>query len=274
MPNRFNILLFASILSLSLLISPSLLTVSRAQNNTTDLPGNSSNMHAVNATNNITKMALVGDISGTTIRDSIKERNPDLVVALGDLGYKSTLSAFKKDYGIFNLKCLVGNHDAAEDAGGDPIVKEAPAYCGDWWNVKVGNATMLFGFNTNGDLNNQLVAAKNVSLQGIKNLFVMAHKPCYTSPNSHHPVEPNVKSFCDSLASSIPAGIKVYYIAGHNHQLASTVDGTKFLSGGGGRSHYDCGTDTLWNFCDNKNYGFLEITFNTNNSNITANFIK
>ncbi|MGA9941587.1 MAG: metallophosphoesterase, partial [Nitrososphaeraceae archaeon] len=153
--------------------------------------------YAATATNDITKIALVGDISGTSIRDLIKEHNPDLVVALGDLGYESTLDTFKKDYGIFNLKCLVGNHDSPEDAGGDPIVKEAPAYCGDWWNVKVGSTTMLFGFNTNGDLNNQLEAAKKISLRGIKTLIVMTHKPCYTTPNSHHPVEPNVKAFCD-----------------------------------------------------------------------------
>jgi predicted phosphodiesterase len=229
---------------------------------------------AANSTSNISTIALVGDISGTSIRDSIRARNPDLVVALGDLGYKSSLSTFKKDYGIFNLKCLVGNHDSAEDSAGAPIVKEAPAFCGDWWNLKVGNATMLFGFNTNGDLNKQLEAAKKVSLQGIKNLLMMSHKPCYTSPNSHHPVEPNVKAFCDSLASSIPTGIKIYYIAAHNHQLASTVDGMKFISGGGGRSHYDCGTDGVWNFCDNKNYGFLEIAINTKNDNITATFVK
>ena len=87
-------------------------------------------------------------------------------MALGDLGYESTLDTFKKNYGIFNLKCLVGNHDSAEDAGGDPIVKEAPAYCGDWWNVKVGSTTMLFGFNTNGDLNSQLEAAKENIIAG------------------------------------------------------------------------------------------------------------
>jgi predicted phosphodiesterase len=230
--------------------------------------------NAAEPTSNINKIAIVGDISGTSIRDSIREHNPNLVVALGDLGYESSLSTFKKDYGNFNLKCVVGNHDSAEDSEGDPIVKEARAYCGDWWNVKVGKTTMLFGFNTNGNLENQLAAAKKVSLQGIKNVFVMSHKPCYTSPNSHHPVESNVKAFCDSLASSIPAGLKVYYIAAHNHQLASTIDGTKFISGGGGRSHYDCGTDAEWNFCDNKNYGFLEVTINTSNGNVAANFVK
>ena len=230
--------------------------------------------NAAKPSSNIYKIAIVGDISGTTIRDSIQKHNPDLVVALGDLGYKSSLSTFKKDYGNFNLRCVVGNHDSAEDSEGESIVKEAPAFCGEWWNEKVGKTTMLFGFNTNGNLEDQLVAAKKVSLQGVKNVFVMSHKPCYTSPNSHHPVEPNVKAFCDSLASSIPAGIKVYYIAAHNHQLASTTDGTKFVSGGGGRSHYDCGTDAVWNFCDNKNYGFLEVTINTDNGNVDSNFIK
>ena len=48
---------------------------------------------------------------------------------------------------------------------GAPIVKEAPAYCGDWWNVKIGNAAMLFGFNTNGDLNKQLKTARKLHLR-------------------------------------------------------------------------------------------------------------
>jgi plastocyanin len=46
MPNHFIILLFASVLSLSLIISPTLLIVSHAQNNTTDLSGNSSDISA------------------------------------------------------------------------------------------------------------------------------------------------------------------------------------------------------------------------------------
>ena len=76
--------------------------------------------YAVNPISNTNKIAIVGDISGTSVRDSIKELTPDLVVTLGDLGYKSSLSTFKKDYSIFNLKCVVGNHDSAEDSEGDP----------------------------------------------------------------------------------------------------------------------------------------------------------
>ena len=52
--------------------------------------------NAAKPASNIKKIAIVGDISGTSIRDSIREHNPDLVVALGDLGYESTLSTFKK----------------------------------------------------------------------------------------------------------------------------------------------------------------------------------
>ena len=41
-----------------------------------------------------------------------------------------------------------------------PVVKEAPAYGDDWWNIKVGNAVMLLRFTSNGDLNKQLEATK------------------------------------------------------------------------------------------------------------------
>ena len=44
---------------------------------------------------NSLKVALVGDISGTAVRDAIKKHNPDLVVGLGDLTYASTLKSFK-----------------------------------------------------------------------------------------------------------------------------------------------------------------------------------
>ncbi len=30
----------------------------------------------------------------------------------------------------------------------------------------------------------------------------------------------------------------------------------------------------VWNFCDNKNYGFLELKIDNSNGNIAANFVK
>jgi hypothetical protein len=217
-----------------------------------------------------TKVCLVGDLKGSTVPNLLEKGDCNYKIGLGDLGYKDTLSYFK---GLNFNKCLIGNHDSTEN-GNDAIYKEALAYCGDSWYIKAGQAAILFGFNTNGNLDNQLAAAKQVPMTGIKSVFVLSHKPCYTSPNSHHPVESRVKAFCDSLAKVIPSGIKVYYIAAHNHQLASTVDGTKFIAGGGGRSHYDCGTDSLWNFCDNTHYGFLELTIGNSDGATTAKFIK
>lgn len=222
-------------------------------------------------TGNTTVVCAVGDLSGSTVPGKMK--NCDEKVGLGDLGYGSDLSYFKK---LGFDKCVVGNHDAPED-GSAIIYKEALAYCGDNWNIKIGQSVLIFGFNTNGDLSKQLAAGKNIFsnlMTNVKTVVLASHKPCYTSPNSHHPVESSVKTLCDSLAGSVPQGVKIYYVSGHNHQMASTVDGLKFVSGAGGRSHYDCGTDALWNFCDNKNYGYLEMTIDNDNGNIGTKFIK
>src|SRR6185503_9051436 len=138
--------------------------------------------------------------------------------------------------------------------------------------IKIGPSVLIIGFNTNGDLNSQATVVNGIlqnssNMQNVKTVALVSHKPCYTSPNSHHPVESKVKAFCDSL--NVPAGVKVLYIAGHNHQLASTADGTKFISGGGGKSHYDCGTDNTWTFCDNKHYGYLELTVDNAGNTVT-----
>ena len=133
---------------------------------------------------------------------------------------------------------------------------------------------IIFGFNTNGNLNNQLTQPNKYQLRCKDSHRFSVINHAIHNPNSHHPVESKVKAFCDSLTKSIPAGVKILYIAAHNHQLASTADGTKFISGGGGRSHYDCGTDAVWNFCNNKDYGFLELTIDNMNGATAAKFIK
>ena len=145
--------------------------------------------------------------------------------------------------------------------------------------LKVGTA-LFMGFNTNGNLDTQLGTAQGLVtnstfMQGVKDAFILSHKPCYTTPGSHHPIEGNVKTLCDSLAPYIlQSGVKVYYIAAHNHQMASSADGTKFLSGAGGKSHYACGTDQVWTFCDNSHYGYLELTIDNNSGAITTKFIS
>ena len=227
-------------------------------------------------TGNISKVCLLGDIDGTSITSKMTGSGSgcNLKIGLGDLTYKSDLADFKKLN--FN-RCVIGNHDAPED-GSSSIYTEALAYCGDSWYQKIGKATLVMGFNTNGDLTKQVSTASNVllnteTMKDIKTLAVVTHKPCYTNPNAHHPVEAKVKTFCDKLQANTPTGVKTIYIAAHNHVLSSTVDQTKFTAGGGGRSHYSCGTDTVWTFCDAENYGYLELTVDNNNGNTVGHFI-
>jgi hypothetical protein len=222
---------------------------------------------------NSTDVCMSGDIEGTSVIDEMGTQGCDLTVALGDLGYDSNLAAFKKQNWD---KCVIGNHDAAED-GSDKLYKEALAYCGDSWFMKIGNSTLLMGFNTNGNLNTQLGTAQDkvmdpVFMSGINNVHIITHKPCVVPPASHHPVEAKVKTFCDSLKDKVPAGVKVYFDASHNHVMAQTKDGLKNEAGGGGRSHYDCGTNAEWVFCNDKNYGFLKYTIG-NDGTTASEFI-
>jgi len=228
---------------------------------------------------NTTKVVIVGDVSGTAVRDGIAKQNPELVIALGDLGYKSTLSWFKTEYvnKFPNLRCVVGNHEAASEDGSSSLEKEAKALCKDSWKVKVGNSVLFYGFNTNGNLDTQLGEAQDVLMDstymnGITSVHFVSHKPiCSTPPNSHHPLELS-KTFCNNLIQYTPNGVKVYFDNGHNHVLAQTKDGLTTTSGAGGKSHYDCGTNAVWIFCNNKSNGYLLYTINTINGDTTSKF--
>ena len=80
-----------------------------------------------------------------------------------------------------------------------------------------------------------------------------------TPPKSHHAVEQNVKEFCDGIKSALPSGVNLYGVAGHNHFMAETADGKWFVSGSGGRSHYEGATGSGWNYFNNNDDGFLQL---------------
>ena len=65
----------------------------------------------------------------------------------------------------------------------------------------------------------------------------------------------------DKINAAVPNGVVERYIAGHNHFMAKGVIGMDqhFISGAGGRSHYNCDTNSQWKFCNDTSYGFLEI---------------
>lgn len=222
---------------------------------------------------NTTKVIFTGDVEGSSVFNAIKAAKPDFVVTNGDLYYDSNLNVYKSTFlQTFGDKsaCTIGNHDAPED-GSAAIYAEAKQVCGEVWFKKLANNTAIIGFNSNGDIPSQLNTAKGYDLSDVQNVVISSHKPCATTPNSHHPVEPGVKAFCDGIMPEL-LGKNVYLIAAHNHVMAESSDGHWFISGAGGKSHYVCDTNALWNFCNNQNYGYLQLNIDNNSSAVTSNF--
>ena len=221
------------------------------------------------------KLLFVGDVScSSNVDEALKDRIPDLVVFLGDLCYGSSLSGFKSTYwNQFPNKaaCVIGNHDAPED-GGSSIYVEAKNLCQETWRKKVENkSTVVIGVNTNGNLD--LTGSQSLKvlswlvnetyMKNVKNVIFASHKPADTNPGSHHSVTEDTnakkaKALIDFLASKVPVGIKVYKISGHNHHMGNNAAKTNFVSGAGGKSHYDCSTSTAWPFCNDSTYGYLQ----------------
>jgi hypothetical protein len=227
-----------------------------------------------------TVVCLVGDIQGVAVRDGMKDFGCDDVIALGDLTYGSTLDSFVKDYGSNDfkvLRCVIGNHDADEEEKGKAIVKQAKLFCGEdaWW-FKVGNATLFVGINTNGNLDTQLgniqdALMNNQFMSNITSVHFVSHKAiCMTPPNSHH--KELLKTLCNSLRDYVPPGVRIYFDNGHNHVYAETKDGLTKTIGTGGRSHYECGIDQIWIYCNNKDNGFLAYTIDNSTGATVGHF--
>jgi len=219
-------------------------------------------------TGSTTKVCLIGDLKGSTVPNLMK--NCNLKIGLGDLGYGSDLSYFK---GLHFDKCVIGNHDATED-GSSSIYKEALAYCGDHWSQKIGNSTLIIGMNTNGDQSVQVSSVQSALSQykSIKTIVLVSHKGGHVPPNSHHPAE--ASSLYKQLEALVPSTMKLLEIVGHNHVMSSAPSMNWYQAGAGGKSHYSCGTDQVWTFCDNSNYGYLELTVDNSNGNTAAKFVK
>jgi hypothetical protein len=217
---------------------------------------------------NVSKVCLIGDLKGSTVPNMMKDCN--YKIGLGDLGYAADLSYFKSLH--FN-KCVIGNHDATED-GSSSIYKEALAYCGDHWSLKIGTATLILGFNTNGDASAQVDFIHSVLSQNtqLKTVILVSHKGGHVPPNSHHPAE--ASTLYKSLENSIPSGIKIFEVFGHNHLSSASDSMNWYQAGSGGKSFYSCGTSTVWNFCDNTHLAYLELTIDNSNGNTVAHFIS
>jgi hypothetical protein len=227
------------------------------------------------------KVTVTGDIedgnAGNAVFQQIKKQNATYDFVLGDLGYESDLSWFKSTYGTLGDKmyCIVGNHEADNEDGSASIEKETLEYCGNSYWIKYYH-TLFLMLNTNDNQNTLITAldkvfANSTILNGVKNIHVNGHKGCVTPPNSHHPAG-EIKQLCDYIASKIPAGVKVWYNSAHNHVYSESADKTYKQSGAGGRSHYECGTNTQFPYCNNSNYGFMLYTIKADGTT-TSQFI-
>jgi len=227
----------------------------------------------------VTVINAAGDIDcSNKLVDQVKSDNPDLFIALGDLCYKPDLTKFTNVYGDLikgsKLACIVGNHDSEED-GNSELLNQTLELCGDHWYRKIANdTTLMIALNTNGDTESQTkwgqsVVTNGTLMNGIKNAIFLAHKPAHT-PESHHPARNSTIVMLSGIESNISKSIQIYEISAHNHIMAESSNGRWFISGAGGRSHYEGEASQQWPYVNTKNYGYLQIRINNTDGNVLS----
>jgi predicted phosphodiesterase len=268
--------------SLILILVTFFITVAVSQVVTNDSNLNSSNIRAgkINDSTNITVIDTVGDLDcSNNLPAQVEKDNPSLFIALGDLCYKKDLTNFENTYtdlkNANKFACLIGNHDSDED-GNLVILNQTQEYCGDHWYRKIANnSTLLIGLNTNGDTIlqtkwGQSLVTNATLTKGVKNVMLLVHKPAHTPPGSHHPAESSTIQMISGIEGNISKSIQVYEIAGHNHFMAESSDGHWFITGAGGRSHYEGTTSSEWPFVNKIDYGYLQIRINNTDGKVLS----
>jgi len=231
------------------------------------------------STINTTRIDAAGDLDCSNgLHDQIEKDKPDYFIALGDLCYNPDLSEFESTWNDFNngeeFGCVIGNHDAEED-GNSKIFKQVQEYCKDHWYRKVAEGTtLLLGLDTNGDIQNEILWGKNIIsdqaiMKGVKTVIFFSHKMAH-SPPSHHPVESSTKELYEKIQSNMPNGVGIYEVVGHNHIMAESKNGHWFVSGAGGKSHYQAHPDPDWPFVNVKDYGYLQIQIDNNDGKVIS----
>ena len=234
----------------------------------------------INESTSMTVIEFVGDIDcSNNLPAQVEKDNPTLFIALGDLCYKKDLTNFENTYtdlkNANKLACLIGNHDSEED-GSLMILNQTQEYCGDHWYRKIANdTTLLIGLNTNGDTIlqtkwGQSLVTNATLMKGVKNVMLLVHKPAHTPPESHHPAESSTISMISGIEGDISKSIQVYEIAAHNHFMAESSDGRWFITGAGGRSHYEGTTNSEWPFVNKIDYGYLQFKINNTDGKVSG----
>jgi hypothetical protein len=72
------------------------------------------------------------------------------------------------------------------------------------------------------------------------------------------------------IESNISKTVQVYEVSAHNHIMAESSNGRWFISGAGGRSHYEGESSLEWPYVNTKNYGYLQIRINNTDGNVLS----
>lgn len=227
---------------------------------------------------------------------NIQNKNPELVIAAGDLSYKGSADCWSNEILPFKskLKIAMGDHDYSDTLGGkigvineylDPLNLGKTYYSFNLYNVHLvfidpyldyGPGSDQYQFIAN-DLKN---AFKNPKIDWT---FVVEHIPIYTSP-SKHPSDSSIRDLFHPLFDKY--GVDLVF-SGDNHNYQRTFplkynnngdnsnplvfnkntndynndDGVIYIiCGTAGRSHYAINEQSSFvSKQDDKNFGFLNI---------------
>ncbi|MEP6577093.1 MAG: metallophosphoesterase [Nitrososphaerota archaeon] len=254
-------------------------------------------------------MAAAGDWScssqaQTTVQNML-QKTPEVILALGDLSYKSTPNCW---FDLINpiegiTKVVMGNHD--EDEGNPPSLASA-------YSQKFGLATSYYSFNYQNihfimmnseiafDHNSPQYSFVNHDLQvtsgdaAIKWIIVSFHTPMYTSPSKHSPnvlfretyhplfdkygVDLVLQAHNHNYQRSYPLsfnGLKssnpIETSSQKNH-YTDTPGQIYAVVGTAGRSLYTLDGKASFNVNQFEGYGFLNLEISDNGNTMTGTF--
>ena len=241
---------------------------------------------------------------------NIQSKNPELVIAAGDLSYKKSADCWFEIIQPFKskMKIAMGDHEYSDTSGGaigiinqylKPLNLTKTYYSFDMNNVHFTVIDPHIDYGSTSDqyqfIENDLkTASTNPKIEWI---FVVEHTPIYTSP-SKHLGDSTIRDVLHPLFDKYNVDL-VFGGDNHNYQRTfplqynNNADSSNpiiadrnqtnyngdylgqiyLITGTAGRSHYDIQQQAP--FIANQNddqYGFLNIDINANNTSLTGTF--
>jgi calcineurin-like phosphoesterase family protein/iron/zinc purple acid phosphatase-like protein C len=243
---------------------------------------------------------------------NIQSKNPEVVIANGDLSYSESSECWLGIIQPFKSKMMIamGDHDYSDTSGGaigiinqylKPLNLPKTYYSFDINNVHVTIIDPYIDYNPGSAqyqfIENDLKTASTNS--NIDWIFAVESKPLYTSP-SKHDADPAIRNTyhplfdrynVDLVLSSDNHNYQRTFPLKHNSQQGGAssnpiitdsnqnnyngdYEGQIYLiTGTAGRSHYDLEGQAPFVVKQNDDdYGFLNIDINTNNTSLTGTF--